>query len=221
MPFDEGAAFILTFGTSYYALENRAQLQAGETLLVLGAAGGVGLAAVELGKAMGARVIAAASSSDKVELAKAHGADAGVVYPLRLSNKNEARALTDLFKDICGESGVDVVYDAVGGAYAEAALRATNWEGRFLVVGFPAGIQQRCDPAAHFGTLSVRESARGDQLACRAKSNGEGRGRSKLNHAWRLPCSCFPDICPATNPLTKSLGRVALTPAPLRSLPTQ
>jgi NADPH:quinone reductase len=142
MPFDEGAAFILTFGTSYYALENRAQLQAGETLLVLGAAGGVGLAAVELGKAMGARVIAAASSSDKVELAKAHGADAGVVYPLRLSNKNEARALTDLFKDICGESGVDVVYDAVGGAYAEAALRATNWEGRFLVVGFPAGIPQ-------------------------------------------------------------------------------
>lgn len=142
MPFDEGAAFILTFGTSYYALENRARLKAGETLLVLGAAGGVGLAAVELGKAMGARVVAAASSNDKIELAKAHGADAGVIYPLSLLNKNDARTLTDLFKDGCEGKGADVVYDAVGGAYAEAALRAINWEGRFLVVGFPAGIPQ-------------------------------------------------------------------------------
>lgn len=142
MPFDEGAAFILTFGTSYYALENRARLKAGETLLVLGAAGGVGLAAVELGKTMGARVVAAASSNDKIELAKAHGADAGVIYPLSLLNKNDARTLTDLFKDGCEGKGADVVYDAVGGAYAEAALRAINWEGRFLVVGFPAGIPQ-------------------------------------------------------------------------------
>ena len=142
MPFDEGSAFILTFGTSYYALKERGQLKPGETLLVLGAAGGVGLAAVELGKAMGARVVAAASSREKVELAKEHGADDGIVYPRTLSDKADVRALATLFKESCGGSGADVVYDAVGGEYAEAALRSMAWEGRLLVVGFPAGIPQ-------------------------------------------------------------------------------
>ncbi|MBV9510411.1 MAG: NADPH:quinone oxidoreductase family protein [Caulobacteraceae bacterium] len=140
MPFDEAAAFILTYGTSHYALKNRGRLEPGQTLLVLGAAGGVGLAAVELGKAMGARVIAAASSQEKVDLALRRGANAGVVYPRGPFDKAGAKALANLFKDACGEQGADVIYDGVGGDYAEAALRSIAWEGRFLVVGFPAGI---------------------------------------------------------------------------------
>jgi NADPH2:quinone reductase len=95
---------------------------------------------VELGKAYGARVIAAASSQEKVDLARQHGADAGVVYPPGPFDKAALRALADLFKEACGEKGADVIYDPVGGDYSEAALRAIAWEGRFLVVGFPAGI---------------------------------------------------------------------------------
>ncbi|MGE3773501.1 MAG: NADPH:quinone oxidoreductase family protein [Gammaproteobacteria bacterium] len=140
MPYDEAAAFVFTYGTSYHALKQRAALQPGETLLVLGAAGGVGLAAVELGVAMGARVIAAVSSADKLELAKRHGAVDGLVYPRGPFDKDGAKALAEQFKTACGKHGADVVYDAVGGDYAEAALRAIAWEGRFLVVGFPAGI---------------------------------------------------------------------------------
>jgi NADPH:quinone reductase len=140
MPFDEAAAFIMTYGTSQYALKDRASLKAGETLLVLGAAGGVGIAAVELGKATGARVIAACSTQEKVDVAIAHGADAGVVYPIGTFDKAGKKALADLFKQACGPNGADVIYDAVGGDYAEASLRAIAWEGRFLVVGFPAGI---------------------------------------------------------------------------------
>ncbi len=140
MPFDEASALVLTYGTTIHALKDRARLQRGETLLVLGAAGGVGIAAVELGKAMGARVIAAASSPEKVDLARQHGADAGVVYPRGPFDKEGTRALADLFKGACGEGGADVIYDPVGGDYTEAALRAIAWEGRHLVVGFPAGI---------------------------------------------------------------------------------
>ena len=140
MPFDEASAFILTYGTSHYALKQRAHLKAGETLLVLGAAGGVGLAAVELAKAVGARVVAAASSQEKVDLAIRHGADSGVVYPSGPFDRDGQKALADLFKQACGPNGADVIYDAVGGDYAEASLRAIGWEGRFLVIGFPAGI---------------------------------------------------------------------------------
>jgi NADPH2:quinone reductase len=140
MPFDEAAAFIFTYGTSYHALKQRASLKSGDTLLVLGAGGGVGLAAVELGVALGARVIAAASSVEKVELAKTHGAAVGIVYPRGPFDKDGTKALAESFKEACGKSGANVIYDAVGGDYAEAALRAIAWEGRFLVVGFPAGI---------------------------------------------------------------------------------
>jgi NADPH2:quinone reductase len=140
MPFDEASAFILTYGTSYHALKNRAALQPGETLLVLGAAGGVGVAAVELGKAMGARVVAAVSSEEKLALAKKHGADSGFVYGPAPSSKEESKALADAFKAACGEGGANVIYDPVGGDYAEPALRSIAWEGRYLVVGFPAGI---------------------------------------------------------------------------------
>jgi len=140
MPFDEAAAFIMTYGTSYYALKDRGHIRPGESLLVLGAAGGVGLSAVELGKAMGARVIAAASSQAKVDLAVSRGAESGVVYPMGPFDRDGQKALADQFKQAVGPTGVDLVYDGVGGDYAEAALRSMAWEGRFLVIGFPAGI---------------------------------------------------------------------------------
>ncbi len=140
MPFDEASAFILTYGTSYYGLKDRGFLKPGQSLLVLGAAGGVGLAAVQLGKAMGARVIAAASTQDKVDFAIEHGADSGVVYPAGPFDKDGKKELANLFKQAVGKDGANVIYDGVGGDYAEASFRAIAWEGRFLVVGFPAGI---------------------------------------------------------------------------------
>ena len=140
MPFDVAASFVLTYGTSQHALKDRGGIQPGETLLVLGAAGGVGLAAVELGKAYGARVVAAVSSQAKADLAKAHGADHTIVYPQGPFDGDGRKALSRLFKDAVGEDGANVVYDPVGGDYTEAALRAIAWEGRLLVVGFPAGI---------------------------------------------------------------------------------
>ena len=140
VPFDVAASLLLTYATSYHALVDRAALKAGETLLVLGAAGGVGLAAVEIGKVLGARVIAAASSRDKLDLALAHGADGGIVYPTGAFDGEARKQLSAMFKDAVGDAGADVIYDPVGGDYTEAALRAIAWEGRLLVVGFPAGI---------------------------------------------------------------------------------
>jgi NADPH2:quinone reductase len=139
MPFDEASAFILTYGTSYYGLKDRGQLKAGETLLILGAAGGVGVAAIELGKAMGAKVVGAVSSEEKAEFARAAGADATVIYPPGAFAKDQSKALSEDFKKVTG-GGADVIYDAVGGDYCEPALRAMNWNGRYLVIGFPAGI---------------------------------------------------------------------------------
>ena len=138
--FIEGAALMLTYATSIHALWDRGRLQAGQTLLVLGAAGGVGLAAVELGKARGARVIAAVSSEEKAAAAREAGADEAVVYPRGPFDRDGQKALADLFKKAVGPAGADVIYDPVGGDYAEPALRAIAWEGRYLVVGFPAGI---------------------------------------------------------------------------------
>ncbi|MBZ0216385.1 MAG: NADPH:quinone oxidoreductase family protein [Fimbriimonadaceae bacterium] len=128
---DIAAGIIVTYGTTYYALKDRGALQPGETLAVLGASGGVGLAAVELGKAMGARVIACASSEEKLQFCRDHGADDTVNY--------SEVDLKDALKDLTGSRGVDVVYDPVGGDYAEQALRACGWGGRFLVIGFAAG----------------------------------------------------------------------------------
>ncbi|HEV7694346.1 MAG TPA: NADPH:quinone oxidoreductase family protein [Hyphomonadaceae bacterium] len=139
MPFEEGASLLMTYGTSHYALKDRGHLKQGETLLVLGAAGGVGLAAVELGVAMGATVIAAASSQDKVDFCISKGAHKGLVYPQNPLSRDQQKAFSDQIKEL-GGGGVDVIYDGVGGDYAEPAVRALNWEGRFLVIGFPAGI---------------------------------------------------------------------------------
>ena len=131
MDFNSAAAFLLTYGTSDHALRDRGQLRAGETLLVLGAAGGVGLAAIEIGKAIGARVIACASSTDKLEVCKQHGADELINYA--------TEDMRERIKELTGGRGADVVYDAVGGPYSEPALRSTAWRGRLLVVGFAAG----------------------------------------------------------------------------------
>lgn len=139
MPFDEASAFILTYGTSYYGLKDRGLLKEGETLLILGAAGGVGVAAIELGKAMGARVIGAVSSAEKAAFAREAGADGTVIYPPGAFAKEQSKALAESFKTATG-GGADVVYDAVGGDYCEPALRAMNWNSRYLVIGFPAGI---------------------------------------------------------------------------------
>jgi len=131
MDFVTGAAFLLTYATTDHALRDRAALAAGETLLVLGAAGGVGLAAIEIGKALGARVIACASSEDKLAVCRSHGADATINYATE-DLRERIKALTE-------GRGVDVVYDPVGGPYTEPAFRSLAWRGRHLVVGFAAG----------------------------------------------------------------------------------
>jgi NADPH2:quinone reductase len=131
MDFPQAASFMLTYGTSDHALSDRGALKAGECLLVLGASGGVGLAAVEIGKAIGARVIACASTDDKLAVCLEHGADDTINYV--------AEDLREGIKRTTGGKGVDVVYDAVGGPYTEPALRSLAWRGRLLVVGFAAG----------------------------------------------------------------------------------
>ena len=131
MGFDTAAAITLTYGTSHHAVVDRAALKEGETMLVLGAAGGVGLAAIEIGKALGARVIAAASSDEKLAVCRAHGADAAINY-----SRDDLR---EAIKAATGGKGPDVIYDPVGGIYTEPAFRAIGWRGRYLVVGFANG----------------------------------------------------------------------------------
>jgi NADPH2:quinone reductase len=131
MDFDTAAAITLTYGTSHHAVVDRAQLKAGETMLVLGAAGGVGLAAIEIGKALGARVIAAASSDEKLEICRQHGADALINY--------STADLREAIKAATDGKGPDVIYDPVGGVYAEPAFRSIAWRGRYLVIGFANG----------------------------------------------------------------------------------
>ena len=128
---ERAAGLCVTYGTTLYALKDRAKLKPGETLAVLGASGGTGLAAIELGKLMGARVIACASSPEKLAFARQHGADETIDYA--------AEDLKEALRRVTGNNGVDVIYDPVGGPYAEAALRAIAWEGRYLVIGFAAG----------------------------------------------------------------------------------
>jgi NADPH:quinone reductase len=131
VPFDIAASFVMTYGTSYHALKDRAALKAGETLLVLGAAGGVGLAAVELGKVLGARVIAAASSDEKLAVCREHGADETINYTTE-DLRERIKALTD-------GKGVDVIYDPVGGDTFDQSRRTMGWDGRYLIIGFTSG----------------------------------------------------------------------------------
>jgi NADPH2:quinone reductase len=131
LDFDRAAGLCITYGTTLHALKDRARLKAGESLAVLGASGGVGLAAVELGKIIGARVIACASSDDKLAFARKHGADDGINYA--------SEDIKEGLRRVTGRKGADVIYDPVGGEYTESALRSIAWQGRFLVVGFAAG----------------------------------------------------------------------------------
>ena len=195
--FVEGSALILTYATTIHALLDRGKLKEGETLLVLGAAGGVGLAAVELGKAYGARVIAAASSEEKAEAARAAGADATMVYPRGPFDKDASKALAAQFKDAVGPNGADLIYDPVGGDYAEPALRSIAWEGRYLVIGFPAGIPKlplnltllkSCDVRGVFwGAFAARDpKANAAHLRTLFRLWEEGKIAPKVTRTWPL-----------------------------------
>ncbi|MGN6498296.1 MAG: NADPH:quinone oxidoreductase family protein [Tsuneonella sp.] len=167
VPFEKAASLMMTYGTNIHGLKDRGHIKAGDVLLVLGAAGGVGLSAVELGKAYGARVIAAVSSEEKGEVARRAGAADVVIYPTGEMDKEASKDLANKFKAACGPDGANIVYDVVGGQYSEPALRAIAWEGRFLVVGFPAGIARMplnltllksCDICGVFwGAFTARE----------------------------------------------------------------
>jgi NADPH:quinone reductase-like Zn-dependent oxidoreductase len=195
--FEEGSALILTYATSIHALLDRGRLSAGETLLVLGAAGGVGLAAVELGKAFGARVIAAVSSEAKAEAARAAGADEVLIYPRGPFDRDGSKELAQQFKDAVGPNGADVIYDPVGGDYAEPALRAIAWGGRYLVVGFPAGIPKlplnltllkSCDVCGVFwGAFAAHDpAANAAHVETLFRLWREGRIAPKVSRTWPL-----------------------------------
>lgn len=197
MPFDEASAFLLTYGTSHHALVDRGRLKAGDTLLVLGAAGGVGLAAVEIGAALGARVIAAVSSEDKLALAKAHGAADGFVYPAGPFDKDGQKALAEAFKQACGKGGPNVIYDPVGGDYAEPALRSIAWRGRYLVIGFAAGIPRPplnlallkgCDIVGVFwgGFVDREPEGHAASLADLLRLYAEGKIRPEISDRYPL-----------------------------------
>lgn len=170
VPFEKAASLLMTYGTTIHGLKDRGYIKAGDTVLILGAAGGVGLSAVELAKAFGARVVAAVSSKEKGEVARRAGADEVVVYPKGEMEKDASKDLANAFKAACGPDGANIVYDVVGGQYSEPALRAIAWEGRFLVVGFPAGIAKMplnltllksCDICGVFwGAFTAREPAK-------------------------------------------------------------
>lgn len=195
--FAEGASLLMTYGTSIHALADRGHLKEGDTLLVLGASGGVGIAAVELGKAMGARVIAGVSSEAKGEIARQAGADDVVVYGHAPFDKDASKALATKFKAATGPDGANVIYDAVGGDYAEPALRSIAWEGRYLVVGFPAGIPRlplnltllkSCDVAGVFwGAFAAREPARNRANIARLfQLWGKGKIKPRVTETFAL-----------------------------------
>lgn len=200
MPFEEAAAFLMTYGTSYYALKDRADPKPGEKLLVLGAAGGVGIAAVELGKAMGLEVIAAASSQEKVDFCLGKGADKGLVYPRELDRDAQKKFAEDI-KAVSG-GGVDIVYDGVGGNYAEPAVRAMNWEGRFLVIGFPAGIPKlplnltllkSCDVRGVFWGAAVARDPKAHAQNCKELFDLYKAGKIRPHVSNSYPLDKAPD----------------------------
>ncbi|MEQ9544611.1 MAG: NADPH:quinone oxidoreductase family protein [Marinobacter sp.] len=211
MPDEKAAAFSMVYGTSYYALKQRANLQPGETLLVLGASGGVGLATVELGKAMGARVIAAASSAEKLAVAKAAGAD-------ELINYTE-EPLKEAVKKLTHSKGVDVIYDPVGGEFTEQALRAMAWNGRHLIIGFAAGdipkipanltLLKGCSVVGVFwGSFTQREpEASAQNMMELMKLYAEGKIDPKISEVFE-----FEDYAKALGALTerRATGKVVL-----------
>jgi NADPH2:quinone reductase len=213
LDFDRAAGLTVTYGTSYYALKDRARLKAGETLVVLGASGGTGLAAIELGRILGARIIACASSADKLDFALRHGADAGVDYS-REDLREALRRLTD-------GRGADVIYDPVGGPYAEAALRAIAWYGRFLVVGFAAGdiprlplnlvLLKSCDVLGVFWGAWIERDAEGHRANTNALLRWCAEGRLSSHVHAIYPLAQGADALKAIA-ARKPMGKVILRP---------
>ncbi len=168
--FAEGSSLLMTYGTTIHALLDRGSVQEGETMLILGAAGGVGMSAIELGVAFGLRVVAAVSSEEKAEACRKIGASETVVYGQAPFDKEQSKALSEAFKKAVGPDGADVIYDIIGGDYADPAIRCIAWEGRYLVVGFTAGIPKlplnltllkSCDVRGVFwGAFTQREPER-------------------------------------------------------------
>ena len=192
--FEEGSALLLTYATVIHALVDRGKLRADQTLLVLGAAGGIGIASIEVGKALGARIVAAVSSEEKAQVAREAGADAVAIYP---TDTSDPKALSQIFKDAVGPAGADVILDPVGGAYSEPALRSIAWEGRFLVVGFPAGIAKlplnltllkSCDVCGVFwGAFAARDpKANAAHVAQLFRWWGEGKIAPKVSATYPL-----------------------------------
>ena len=220
MPFVEAAAFMLTYGTSHYALKDRGKIKAGDRLFILGAAGGVGAAAIELGKAFGAKVVAGVSSQEKAAFCRELGADETLVYPRDLDRDGQ-KALSNEIKKLCDGDGADIVYDAVGGDYAEPAVRALAWEGRYLVVGFPAGIPKiplnltllkSCEIVGVFwGAFTMRDPAKNAEYVAELfRFYEEGKIRPRVTASFPLA-----DAAKALTLLEsrKAMGKVVLTVA--------
>jgi NADPH:quinone reductase len=213
LDFERAAGLTVTYGTTLYALRERAALKGGETLVVLGASGGTGLAAIELGKMLGARVIACASSAEKLAFARAHGADETVDYA--------AEDLREALRRLGGEHGIDVVYDPVGGRYAEPAVRSLAWEGRYLVVGFAAGeipkiplnlvLLRGCDIRGVFwGSWTKREpAAQRTLMADIARWCADGRLSAHVHAVYPLA-----EIADALRAISdrKVMGKILLRP---------
>jgi NADPH2:quinone reductase len=213
MDFETAAAITLTYGTSHHAVVDRGALQPGETMLVLGAAGGVGLAAIEIGKALGARVIAAASSDEKLAVCRAHGADELINYT--------STDLREAIRAATGGKGPDVIYDPVGGPYSEPALRSIAWRGRHLVVGFAAGeipklpwnlmLLKGASVVGVFWGDFVRKEPLANQAAMRQMLEwiGQGKLRPLVSRRYRLD-----QVAEALNDMAgrKVTGKVVIVP---------
>ncbi len=223
--FARGAALSIAYGTAIYALKDRAEMREGETLLVLGASGGTGLAAVEVGKALGLKVIGAVSSEEKADVVRRAGADAVVIYPRGNLDRDTARALAQGFKGAVakvtgGGEGADIVYDCIGGDFAEPAIRSLGWGGRYLTIGFAAGIPaiplnltllKSIDiRGVFYGAFSLRDPARNAQL-CAELLDLAAAGKVAVDEPTSFPLARGGEAI-ALLADRQSIGKVVVTP---------
>ncbi len=218
--FARGAALPIAYGTAIYALRDRAEMREGEVLLVLGASGGTGLAAVELGKALGLRVIGAVSSSEKADVVRAAGAEDVVIYPRGELDRDGSRALAQAFKAALGGDGADIVYDCIGGDFAEPAIRSLAWGGRYLTIGFAAGIPsiplnltllKSIDiRGVFYGAFSLRDPARNAEL-CAELLDLASAGKITPDEPVSYPLARGGEAI-ASLASRQSIGKVVVTP---------